>query len=248
MILLDKLKSMFLEEESEDEIIDDDFDELEPEKPVVKEEKVEHKDHSDIFKKPPMNNTTNPGVYPEEKEVGLEEKVEGIKKFDIKADNLKSMPKEEKKPVVQQRRSSLEKREYDIPEVVSPIFGLNEEDMKKWDEKKVVRQTKSSRHSGFGEVISPYFGDTSSEEKVSDDISNEEIIIDTNKTDSNYQSRHELVDDEDIENISLKNMIDDNDEGLIQFSLFGSDKVIKEEEYTRELNLKDAWKKENEDE
>lgn len=135
------------------------------------------------------------------------------------------------------RRTSLARNDYEIPEIVSPIFGTtsSQDNKNRPEPEHAKRVTKSSNphNSDFTDVISPYFGDDEDEDQVVEAKLKASTII---------TCRHAVLKDEDIEKLSLDEIVDDNenkDDDMIQFSLFGGDQVIKEKEYTQDLKVKD---------
>ncbi|MDF9823883.1 hypothetical protein M2475_000231 [Breznakia sp. PF5-3] len=217
MIIFDKIKKALFTEVEEEEYVE--------ELPVENElEKIES-DKSVIYKKtakPKVKVEPEP-VYdiPEVKKVEPKEKVS----FDIKVD----VPQEEKK--VEKRLRPIERKDYDIPQVISPITGLKEDESKS-DVDYVPTVKPKNRKDSLGTVISPYYGDGELEEfhtKAQMEITSEKLS----------SSEVEFVEDDEIENISLDEIVSNDtsdDDEMIQFSLFGDNASLRDlsEDETKE--------------
>lgn len=161
-------------------------------------------------------------------------------KFNIIADD--NDKKAETSPIIQRINRPLERKEFEMPQVISPIYGVKEDVEKKKSRAAYVPQPSAKRdqRNPLGTVISPYYGAQELEEfaeKAQREITNEQIVTQSSLNEDDY-----IVDDDkdtDIDNISIENLIknEEDDDGLIQLSIFGDDKIIKEDEYTQEIEV-----------
>lgn len=193
-MVFDKLKSVFFKSSDEDDF-DLDYEEFEE----VEEKKVKKR----VVEKEPVvvKQVQKPIVFEPENETVMS---------DITVDQF-VREKEVEKRVIRSDRH----KEFEIPQVISPIRGLKEEEVEK-SSNYVPKVTKKHKNT-FGAVISPFFGE---------DI---ETIVETPKAE---EMKQEYV-EEDIENISLDDIVEQDElasDAIIQYSLFGGATRIKEED------------------
>lgn len=227
MIILDKIKKVLFTEVDEEE--DTYVEELPSEQPL---EKV-HMEKSVVHKKPvkvkskPVSETVEP-VF---------EKTEKMTNIDIKVD----IPIAEKK--VEKRLKPIERKEFEIPQVISPISGLKADEQQEHAEYLPTTKPKNRKDS-LGTVISPYYGDFELEEfesKAQMELASAALT----KTDI------DLVDDEDIENVSLDQIVSpqlEEEDEMIQFSLFGDNASLRdivEQESLSEETVEDETSKDD---
>lgn len=237
MSILSKIKSSLFAEE------DADYEELEQEETVKTNEK---KDSYESKVQEMSVEDEHLKRMLAENEVKKEKPIVGMTVDTVNNEKVKANRKERRSA-----KSILERKDYEIPEVVSPIFGSNNlesEESNKSEDVTFSRTNNKNKSSRFGDVISPFYGD-SNDKNV--DLTDSQHIIKKNNDDkkinfksnvnSNDFGKHAApLNDEDVENISLDSLISEeksNDDEMIQFSLFSDEQVIKEDEYTQEIDL-----------
>ncbi|MFV0382217.1 MAG: hypothetical protein ACK5KR_08375 [Breznakia sp.] len=220
MGLIDKIKNTFFSEVDvydETNMKDTSFD-YNKEKKETK--KSELKRNVETFEKKVVSEKIS-----ESKPIAKESKLEEIKKsFDITVDKVK-----EKKAIKQPIFPS-ERNVYNIPQVISPIHGAKEDIVKSGVE--ATPPTKVSKRvikDPLGTIISPFHGN---EEEIEEKLATDDGL--SMSFASSILEDEEI--NEDIENISLDQMVEINnneEKEIIQFSLLGdatSLKHISEEE------------------
>ncbi|NBL00050.1 MAG: hypothetical protein EOM50_18980, partial [Erysipelotrichia bacterium] len=151
---------------------------------------------------------------------------------------IKKEVKETKAATNKSRLTLTRKEEYEMPPVISPYFGVKGEDALQTKEN---APTLTSIHTNqkketFNSVISPFYGQKHSQKP----IQQTRTKTTHDKVESNLESKvNETVVSEveskyDEDNISLDEIVStqkNNADDLIQFSLFGDNKRIQEEEF-----------------
>lgn len=210
------LDLFFAPEEEEEEIVE-----------TNSKDEITMKDFEELVKEQEKEEI----VTKEEEETPVKEKVEVKPKpsFDI----ITADGPVENKTVKKQR--VLRREEYDIQPVISPYFGVKEENkpIVKVEKKAVSTYRKEVKKSAYSEVISPIYG---VKEKMVEPsfVKNEEpVYVKENKTIP--IPTFDMVEDE--ENIALDDILfgkDSGEDDMIQFSLFGDDKRIQEDVFKNE--------------
>lgn len=165
----------------------------------------------------------------------VKEEPQEEKKF-VSIEISEEKPKEIVIPNVRQsERSTMpktEKKEYEFSPVISPIFGSKEEDKGLARKTISVGASKPKKQNPLGTVISPYYGIHELEEFEAE--AKEEI-------EKNEKSKYEFVaeednvildSEEDIDSIPLEDLLSDkeeDEEDVIQISLFGESASLKEQ-------------------
>lgn len=131
-----------------------------------------------------------------------------------------------------------EKKEYEFSPVISPIFGSKEE-VKKGVKNKSVSITlpKPKRINPLGTIISPYYGVSELEEfeaEAQEDIERKEKDKHTMLPESETEKQEVQ---EDINSVSLEDLLMespmDEEEDLMQISLFGEETPLRESDEER---------------
>ena len=148
--------------------------------------------------------------------------------IDIKADEpIKETVKSKKNVSVKTRKTLTKKEEYEIPPVISPFFGIKGEES---DTRSEVKTVKTTSKESFNAVISPYYGNSKNKnEKEKKDI--------LEKKENLVSAAAEIEENYDEDNISLDEIVSstsENNDDMIQFSLFGENKRIQEDEFKNE--------------
>ncbi|MDH6366318.1 MULTISPECIES: hypothetical protein [Breznakia] len=223
MSIFDKIKDVLFTEETDVEetlIRDEDEGEFIEEEKEVKVQKPKPKP---LPKPKPRYEDVEAITEDIERIREPESKLENI--FDIKADEVK---KEE--PSITKRLQPKIAKDFEIPQVISPITGVTTE---KIDEEAEFVASKPRRtKDSLGTVISPFYGEVELEEFHQQ--AQVELAVNQMQSDD--------VEEEEIENISLDQIVAspyEQEEEMVQFSLFGDDAPIRdlqeeEQEQTQE--------------
>lgn len=207
MIIFDKIKKVLFTEVEEDDYVEEIIEEPTLEKIESNKKTVSKKEEKVV----PIIEET---VFESKKEVAKESAP-----FDIKVD----VPTSEKK--VGRRLRPIERKEFEIPQVISPINGIKE-DMNQAHADYVPTVKPKNHKDSLGTVISPYYGDGELEafhHQAQMEIHNEHI--------EKRNSEDDFVADDEIENVSLDQIVSAevvNEDEMIQFSLFGDDVILKD--------------------
>lgn len=164
--------------------------------------------------------------------------------INIKVDD----PVEEKKiekPIapIKSRTPLTRKDEYEMPPVISPYFGVKGEEVVHQEDASVSLNkinTGANKKEAFNSVISPFYGQKQSQKPIQQTTEKHEEVskspvpfLKADATDIQLVDENEYEED----NISLDEIVSSknvNTDDLIQFSLFGEDKKIQEEEFDNE--------------
>lgn len=173
-------------------------------------------------------------------------------------------PVEEKKPVVERplRSTSAQrskpvreepvKKEFEFTPVISPIFGANEHEPMHKKKAVSVPQNRStitspSKKNPLGTIISPIYGATELEEfeeEARERIEKAQEHLEPSFTESEPIAFE--VDDEDSDVISVpleellaSEEISEDEEDLLQFSLFGDDEIVSTEKSEGSYTIKE---------
>ena len=226
MIIFDKIKKLlFTEEEIEEYVEEVEEVQKKPQKPVAQT---------------PLRSQNKPERFrylkeEEKKEWVVERKVPPkqavVSTIDIKVD----MPVTEKK--IEKRLQPIERKDFEIPQVISPISGLKEDEIKNEKGNKVTQTTRPKKvKDPFSTVISPYYGVDELEEQATraqTELAGSRLKRVQNTTIPTFDIDME---EEEMENISLDQIVstqEEEEDEMIQFSLFGDNaplKKIKESE------------------
>ncbi len=226
MSVFKKLASLLFEETDAEILADDELEPIEIKETKKQSEKMEKAKKED--EQSPLNSHKAETVNVDEKKfvtIDLEEK-----------------PKEKKEPQVEKnheevkrvKKTRIEVKEYEFSPVISPMFGSDEEKETKPKKKPAVSVMKRpKKNNPLGTIISPYYGVSELEEfeaKAQQEIKENEKIkmeeIPLQETDI-YEK------EEEIQSLPLEDMIEhtdvnDKEEDLVQFSLFGEATPIKQ--------------------
>lgn len=231
--MIDKIKRfLFTEDTDEEEVLDKDFlEDYEEEEEV---EKLMFQEPIQVRKEPKLQTPTK----------NVKEEITKPKMtIDIKVDEPIFKESEVKQSRVLQRRE-----EYEIPQVISPYFGVKGEEVEvENDGVKIIKPVIKKKDS-FNSVISPFYGTKETKPFVTQEV--KEINIETtptffekNETQLKYETLEEAAKEE--VNISLDEIIynqSEEEDDLIQFSLFGGSEKIQKNEFENE-----GWKDQKDD-
>lgn len=235
-----KFVNLLFDETDTDIIAEDELENIEFKEP--KKEKV--------IKQEPVQEPLY--TYEEEHLVERSEKAktkEEKKKFvsiDLEDDKPQVKPEVKEKQVSVKQRPALqknEKKEFEFTPVISPIFGAKEETKKKEAKKKqsvdILKKSSSvkKKPNPLGTIISPYYGVNELEEF--EEVAKEEIAAKEKAKQTPVETPHDeveikLMDEiEEINNVSLDEILvddvkNDNEEDLMQISLFGESTPVHE--------------------
>lgn len=221
--MLNRLKKLFFDEDIEEFELDEEID-----KEVVKESVL-------------VQNNPKPEIQKEVTPVKTETKPKMT--IDIKADIPETKKKEEEKKAVKTRLIP-KREEYEMPPVISPYFGVKEEEKNTESVQKkkapIKKAPVAKKKEPFNTVISPFYGEQerNAYHPTLTPDTHEETEVKVDKIDSFYKENADLIDDgDDLENVSLDEIISNTNnesDDLIQFSLFGDGKRISEEDFQNE--------------
>ncbi|OCN03717.1 hypothetical protein A4S06_04985 [Erysipelotrichaceae bacterium MTC7] len=211
MSIFDKIKDVLFTEETDVEetlIRDEDEGEFIEEEPPIKVQKPKP-----LPKPKPRYEDVEAITEDIERIREPESKLEKI--FDIKADEVK---KEE--PSITKRLQPKIAKDFDIPQVISPITGITNEKIP--EEAEFVTSKPRRSKDSLGTVISPFFGEVELEEFHQQ----AQVELAVNKI-----SEVDDVEEDEVENISLDQIVAspyEQEDEMVQFSLFGDDAPIRE--------------------
>jgi len=209
MILMDKIKKFLFTEEEIEEYVED-----EPQLEKIVQPHVQKPQRKPVIEE-----------ARQEKVVAKPLPKQETSTIDIKVD----IPIKEKK--IEKRLQPIERKDFEMPQVISPINGLKEDNV---TSEKTNTNTVSIRpkkvKDPFTTVISPYYGVDELEEiatKAQTQLASDSIKEEVN---TSLYEKVEKVDDE-VENISLDKIVSsemEDEEEMIQFSLFGDNAPLSE--------------------
>ena len=233
IIMFKKFQDWFFKEDVDELDLDENLLDEEEEAPSVYEEPIQ--------RKAPVEKPIEKVYEPERKVVvPIEKPIERAKmSFDIKADGQIQKEEPKKANIRASRRD-----EYEMPQVISPYFGVKEETSAQGHNVALNKIPSDKKHDRFNDVISPIYGinDHEIHAETQSVLEDDEMTFFQNKEKEveplgiyvpsleAEESSYEMLEDE---NMALDEIIADtnNDEDdLIQFSLFGENKKIQEEE------------------
>lgn len=218
MIIIDKIKKLLFTEEEIEEYVEE-----------VEEEPKLQKAPPQQPKQPERRQPVTEVKKEREIERPTQPKRTESSTIDIKVD----VPVTEKK--VEKRLQPIERKDFEMPQVISPISGLKEDEMKKDSESATMQTTRPKKvKDPFSTVISPYYGvdeleaqaNKAQAELAGDKLEQAQETFVTTPI-------HDVVDveDEEMENISLDQIVsnqEEEEEEMIQFSLFGDNAPLRE--------------------
>lgn len=220
MIIIDKIKKLLFTEEEIEEYVEEVEEEPKLQKNPPQQQPKQQK-------QPERRQPVTEVKKEKEVERPTQPKRTESSTIDIKVD----VPVTEKK--VEKRLQPIERKDFEIPQVISPISGLKEDEMKKDSESTTVQTTRPKKvKDPFSTVISPYYGVDELEEqanKAQTELAGDKL----EQAQETVAPIHEVVDveDEEMENISLDQIVsnqEDEEEEMIQFSLFGDNAPLRE--------------------
>ena len=130
-----------------------------------------------------------------------------------------------------------EQKEFEFTPVISPIFGASDVETDKAKKNTSVLLPKSKKQNPLGTVISPYYGLgelEEMEEQAKEDILRKAEKIESEEDFVAFEESEKIeLDETDLDSIPLDDLIVDNDteedeEDMMQISLFGDSTPIKE--------------------
>lgn len=224
MIIFDKIKKLLFTEEEIEEYVEEVEEEPKLQKnPPQQQPKQQPKQQKQPERRQPVTEVKKE----REVERPTQPKRTESSTIDIKVD----VPVSEKK--VEKRLQPIERKDFEMPQVISPISGLKEDEMKKNSDSASVQTTRPKKvKDPFSTVISPYYGVDELEEqanKAQTELAGDKL----EQAQEIVAPIHEVVDveDEEMENISLDQIVssqEDEVEEMIQFSLFGDNAPLRE--------------------
>lgn len=235
MSVLKKIASLLFEETEAEVLAEDELEPIEiKEKPKpMADEMTAHETHHAESKRPvekPVYRDTAT-IKPQEEEkkfvsINLEEKPK-VKPVEKVVEPLR------KKHVKQEYKE--EKREFEFSPVISPIFGSKEESTKPKKKSVIVAMSRTKKKNPLGTIISPYYGVGELEEFEAEA---QEKIVEKEKIRKEglpMDMIEKLDMEEEVKSIPLEELIDEtnvneDEEDLMQISLFGESTPIKEAE------------------
>lgn len=153
----------------------------------------------------------------------------------------------EKEIVKKERSRFVRKDEFEMPQVISPYYGIHEENTGN-ESVKLNNITSDNKRERFNDVISPIYGKHNNDARVvSETILNDkemrifqESPVSANNDKANepvfIKPTYDTLEEEEV-NLALDEIIaekSNDDDDLIQFSLFGENKRIQEETFENE--------------
>ncbi|MGX8852333.1 internalin [Amedibacillus sp. YH-ame10] len=235
-----KLGSMLFEETDADIIVEDELEDISlSEYKVEQAKKEEIKEEKIIIKEEPK--IVQPVVEPVQEE--------GKKFVSIEITDEKPKQSVTTTHSVQTKRMNTtpvreEKVEFEFSPVISPIFGSKDDEKKPKGKGSSLSITlpKAKKANPLGTVISPYYGISELEEfeaEAQETIEKKE----KSKTEDILSPQEDIetyVDDEDVNSLSLDDLIMDNDideeeDDIMQISLFGESTPIRDSDDEAEI-------------
>lgn len=240
MPVFKNLMSMLFGETDEEIIVEDELETIEfKEKKKPKSDPIVKEDDPSPREKHVEGKVIKQQAQEEKKKfvsIDLEEKKIEDKKKEVKESTTA-------RPVLKKNDSS---KDFEFTPVISPMFGAKEEKKKEQKNQSVKIMKRSNtvkkKPNPLGTIISPYYGVNELEEFEEEAM--EEIAakqqeqatpIETPKHDVEIEELNQM---EEVENVTLDELLEDvhdtteNDEDLMQISLFGDSTPVQEVEET----------------
>ena len=240
MSIFQKITNLLFEENDVDVIAEDELEDISLQEEEKQKEKRLAK--AAAAEKEAKQTVANQQPQPKKQEAKLEDSSELKKavRIDLKEekDSKKATASKRSYSSVSHRSTVLEEqKEFEFTPVISPIFGASDVETDKAKKKTSVLLPKSKKQNPLGTVISPYYGLgelEEMEEQAKEDILRKAEEIESEEDFVAFEESEKIeLDETDLDSIPLDDLIVDNDteedeEDMMQISLFGDSTPIKE--------------------
>ena len=234
MSIFQKITNLLFEENDVDVIAEDELEDISLQEEEKQKEKRLAK--AAAAEKEAKQTAANQQPQPKKQEAKLEDSSE-LKKA-VRIDLKEATASKRSYSSVSHRSTVLEEqKEFEFTPVISPIFGASDVETDKAKKNTSVLLPKSKKQNPLGTVISPYYGLgelEEMEEQAKEDILRKAEEIESEEDFVAFEESEKIeLDETDLDSIPLDDLIVDNDteedeEDMMQISLFGDSTPIKE--------------------